>query len=130
MIIADVPTPAQPAPTLSTVTPQKPKTLGEEQVRTKAHREASHKQFTTSECLNLVSIDLLKLMKLSGERMKGLNKESSPVAQKDLTVATCSNKGKPICCLIIIVIVHIKLAFFLLKNALFSASDSADNCCV
>lgn len=56
VIIADVQTPAQPTPALNTVVPQKPPTPGAEQIRTKAHREASHKPFTTSEYSNLVNI--------------------------------------------------------------------------
>lgn len=57
VIIADVQTPAQPTPALSTVVPPKPQPPGgEEPIRTKAHREASHKPFTTSEYSNLVNI--------------------------------------------------------------------------
>lgn len=56
VIIADVQTPAQPTPALSTVVPKKPQTPGEEQIKAKTPREASHKQFTTSEYSNLVNI--------------------------------------------------------------------------
>lgn len=104
VIIADVQTPAQPTPALSTVVPPKPQPPGrEEQIRTKAHREASHKPFTTSEYSNLVSI-----------------------AHVDNLPA--QTKGKPICHLIIVIgPIPIKP----LKKAFFSASDTADNnCCV
>lgn len=102
MIIADVQTPAQPTPVLSTVVPKKPQTPGEEQIRTKTHREASHKQFTTSEYSNLVNI--AHVVKL-------------PIQTKANQFVT-------------LLLLLVPSNLFIKKKALFSpASDTADNGC-
>lgn len=55
MIIADIQTPVQLTPAVTTVAPKKPQTPGEEQIRIKTQGEVLHKQYTTSEYSNLVN---------------------------------------------------------------------------
>lgn len=56
MIIADIQTPTQLMPALSTVAPKKPHAPGEEQIRTKSQGETLHKQYNTSEYSNPVKL--------------------------------------------------------------------------
>lgn len=102
MIIADVQIPAQPAPALTTVAPKKPQTPGEEQIKPKSPREASHKLFTTSEHLK-------------------------PSERRSCSSNTCSNEPGPVCYLI--VIGPIKPLLSSVLRALFSATDAAYNNC-
>lgn len=101
MIIADVQTPAQPTPALSTVVPKKPQSPGEEQIRTKTHGEASHKQFTTSEYSNLVNI--AHVVKL-------------PIQIKANQFVT-------------LLLLLVSSNLFFKKSPFFPASDTADNGC-
>lgn len=55
MIIADIQTPVQLTPAVTTVAPKKPQTPAEEQIRIKTQGEVLHKQYTTSEYSNLVN---------------------------------------------------------------------------